>query len=82
MSGFELEGTDAILPSPEKVFVYRRTAGGKSVAVALNMSANPGSVTLPARGKILVDSIAESPASIQGNALRLAPFQGVVVAPQ
>jgi hypothetical protein len=46
------------------------------------MSANPGSVTLPARGKILVDSIAKSPAAIQGNALRLAPFQGVVVALQ
>ena len=77
-----IEGTYATLPSPEQVFVYRRTAGGKSVVVALNMSANPSTVTLPARGKILVDSIAERPATVQGNALRLAPFQGVVVALQ
>ena len=74
-----LEGGYEALGADGQVFAYRRSAAGKSVVVALNMSPAPAMIELPASGSVLIDSISQRPPALQGRTLRLAPYQAVVV---
>lgn len=71
------DGSYRSLASPEGTFVYIREADGKQFLVALNFTANPQSIALPGRGRVVLSTYMDR--ADAGEALHLREHEGVVV---
>ena len=72
-----LEGSLRVLDGPEGTFVYAREHAGQRLIVALNFTAAPATVSLPAPGRVVLSTAGR--AEQVGATLVLRPVEGVIV---